>query len=111
MAQPDSVDPWSSFLSSAQSPPATAGSYVQSAAAPEGAPLSGTATELLRAVVASGPVTVDGLREQLGFSTLQMAQEVIVLRDLGLLEVQTQDGEDSLRLTESGTRFAARWLG
>ncbi|MFJ4095265.1 hypothetical protein ACIPYS_27060 [Kitasatospora sp. NPDC089913] len=109
MTQPDSVDPWSSFLSSAQGPPS--GSSVQSGAALEGAPLSDSATELLRAVAASGPVTVDGLRERFGFSALRMAQEVIVLRDLGLLEVRTQDGEDSLRLTESGTRFAARWLG
>jgi hypothetical protein len=109
MTQPDSVDPWSSFLASAQSAPP--GNVVQPAAASEGAPLSGHATELLRAVAASGPVTVDELREQFGFSSLQIAQEVIVLRELGLLDVQTQGGEDFLRLTESGTRFAARWLG
>ncbi|WP_433525060.1 hypothetical protein ACQPZ2_08570 [Nocardia pseudovaccinii] len=106
MSQPDSVDPWSTFLRSAQSGDEE-DERDASASHTTTSGLRRRSLDILRALAVSGPTPVEDLRRQFGLSALQIAQEVIHLVERDLVEVQSMNGEDSLRLTESGTRLLA----
>ncbi|GGV71913.1 hypothetical protein GCM10010294_31710 [Streptomyces griseoloalbus] len=104
MSKDHSVDPFSTFLdaTSRRSPSA----QVPSGAARPTDALPPHAARVVRALDGRPRTAVGELRSELGFTTLQIAEAVEVLRRLELIEVIPEGTDEALELTAAGRRFA-----
>ncbi|WP_330328351.1 winged helix DNA-binding protein [Streptomyces sp. NBC_00536] len=107
MPQPESADPFSTFLNTADRARAgrSDGSSAQSPSAQSPDAVTGKGLRLLRLLAERGPMRLEDVRRVLGLSTLDIAQELVRLTERELVALRTDGADDIVELTERGAGF------